>query len=73
MVGVQKRKLDLGEGRGAMAADGSFGKNMEKIRRCTDDVVSCNVIYSGTDWPLKGGGRFVNYAQAAQLLRDMKN
>lgn len=73
LVVEQNRKLNLLEVKGAMTPDNSFGKNMEKIRRCTDDVVSCNVIYSGTDWPLKGGGRFVNYAQAAQLLRDMKN
>ena len=73
LVVEQNRKLNLLEVNGAMTPDSSFGKNMEKIRRCTDDVVSCNVIYSGTDWPLKGGGRFVNYAQAAQLLRDMKN
>lgn len=71
LVVEQNRKLNLLEVKGAMTPDSSFGKSMEKIRRCADDVVACNVVYSGTDWPLKGGGRFVNYAQAAQLLRDI--
>lgn len=71
LVVEQNRKLHLLEVKGAMTPDSSFGKNMEKIRSCVDEVASCNVVYSGTDWPLKGGGRFVNYAQAAQLLRDI--
>ena len=27
----------------------------------------CNVVYAGEDWPLNGGGRFVNFMNAAQL------
>ena len=73
LVVEQSRRLHLLEVKGAMTPDGSFARNMEKIRGCADEVDSCNVIYSGTDWPLKGGGRFVNYAQASRLLRDISS
>lgn len=64
------RKLNLLEIKGAMTPDNSFGANMVKMRKCTDDILSCNVIYAGEDWPLKGGGRFVNFMNAAQLTRS---
>jgi len=70
LVLEQNRKLNLLEIKGAMTPDSSFGVNMEKIRKCTDDVASCSVIYAGDEWPLKGGGRFVNFKAAARLTRD---
>lgn len=70
LVVEQNRRLNLLEIKSAMTPDNSFGRNMEKMCKCTDDVASCNVIYAGTPWPLKGGGWFVNYAQSAKLLRD---
>lgn len=69
LVLEQNRKLNLVEIKGAMTPDNSFGLNMEKIRKCTDDVVSRHVIYSGENWPLKGGGRFVNFKDAARLMK----
>ena len=69
LVLEQNRKLNLIEIKGAMTPDNAFGANMEKIRKCTDDVLSSNVVYSGEDWPLKGGGRFVNFQGASRLLR----
>ncbi len=71
LVVEQNRKLHLMEIKGAMTPDQGAGKNMEKVRKCADEVASCNVIYSGTEWPLKGGGKFVNYACASELLRTM--
>lgn len=68
LVVEQARKLHLMEIKGAMTPDSSFGGNMAKIRKCTDDVASCSVVYAGEDWPLKGGGRFVNFANASRLL-----
>lgn len=40
---------------------------MERLRKRVSEVASCNVVYSGSEWPLKGGGEFVNYAQASGL------
>ena len=65
----RNRKLNLLEIKGAMTPDNSFGANMEKMRKCTEDILSCNVVYAGEDWPLKGGGRFVNFMKAAQLSK----
>lgn len=70
LVLERNRKLNLLEIKGAMTPDNSFGANMEKMRKCTDDILSCNVVYAGEDWPLKGGGRFVNFMNAAQLTRS---
>ena len=70
LVLERNRKLNLLEIKGAMTPDNSFGVNMEKIRKCTDDILSCNVVYAGEDWPLKGGGRFVNFKNAARLTRN---
>lgn len=70
LVLERNRKLNLLEIKGAMTPDDSFGVNMEKMRKCTDDILSCNVVYAGEDWPLKGGGRFVNFMNAAQLTRS---
>lgn len=71
LVVEQNRKLNLLEIKGAMTPDNSFRANMEKIVKCTDDVSSCNVVYSGEDWPLKGGGRFVNFQNASKLLMSL--
>ena len=70
LVLERNRKLNLLEIKGAMTPDNSFGANMAKMRKCTDDILSCNVVYAGDDWPLKGGGRFVNFMDAAQLTRS---
>ena len=71
LVIEQNRKLHLVEIKGAMTPDNAFGRNMERIKKCTTDVASCTVVYSGEDWPLKGGGRFVNYAHAARFVREL--
>ena len=71
LVLEQNRKLNLLEIKGAMTPDNSFGLNMERIRKCTDDVLTCNVVYSGETWPLKGGGRFVNFHDAAKLMKGL--
>lgn len=73
LVIEQNRKLHLVEIKSAMTPDDSFGKNMAKIRKCTDDVASANVIYSGEDWPLKGGGKFINFAHAARFVSALQS
>lgn len=68
LVLERNRQLDLVEIKGAMTPSNAFGANMEKLRKRTDAVRSCSVVYSGDDWPLKGGGRFINFAEAARTL-----
>ena len=64
----QNRRLHLFEIKGAMTPDPNAARNMEKIRRCASEVASCDVVYSGSEWPLAGGGKFVNYAEASRHL-----
>lgn len=65
------RKLHLFEIKSAMTPDRSYGQNMEKIRRCTNDAVSSNVVYAGEEWPLKGGGHFIPFAKAADFTTNL--
>lgn len=69
LVLEDNRKLNLLEIKSAMTPDNSYGENMEKIKKCTDDIASCQVVYAGSSWPLKGGGRFVNFTDAARVMR----
>lgn len=68
LVAEANRKLRLYEIKGAMTPDNCFGRNMEKLRWLSKEVETCDVIYAGENWPLKGGGQFVNFSQAANLL-----
>ncbi len=68
LVVEANRKLHLYEIKGAMTPDDSFGRNMEKLRRLSKEVETCDVIYAGENWPLRGGGQFVNFGQVAELL-----
>ena len=51
-----------------MTPDKSFGRNMEKLRKCSADVETSNVIYSGEGWPLGNDGRFINFGEIAKTL-----
>ena len=68
LVVEKGRKLHLYEIKGAMTPDKSFGRNMEKLRKCSTDVETSNVIYSGEDWPLGNDGRFINFGEIAKTL-----
>ena len=68
LVVEKGRKLHLYEIKGAMTPDKSFGRNMEKLRKCSADIETSNVIYSGEDWPLGNDGRFVNFGEIAKIL-----
>ena len=70
LVIEHSRKLNLFEIKSAMTPDDSFAKNMSKIAAITDDVVSRTVIYSGDEWPLNGGGRFLGFTEAAEKYRN---
>ena len=68
LVVEKGRKLHLYEIKGAMTPDKSFGRNMEKLRKCSADVETSNVIYSGEGWPLGNDGRFINFGEIAKTL-----
>lgn len=68
LVAEQGRGLHLFEIKGSMTPDASFGRNMEKLRKCAEGVVSADVVYAGEPWPLKGGGRFINFTGVAGRL-----
>jgi len=68
LVLEKNRKLDLIEIKAAMTPANSFGMNMEKLRKCDLAISSSTVVYSGEGWPLKGGGRFINFSDVANEL-----
>lgn len=68
LVLERNRKLNLLEIKAAMTPDKSFASNMERIRKCSPDVISTNVVYAGDNWPLNGGNRYVGFAEASKLM-----
>ena len=59
----RQRHLHLFEIKSAMTPDASFGANMARLSKSTPDIASRTVIYAGAAWPLKGGGKFVNFKE----------
>lgn len=52
--------------------DDSFVDNMNKFVKSVAPLESKSVVYSGEDWPIAGGGRFVNFKDTAKLMDAMK-
>ena len=69
LVVEHERRLRLYEIKSSMTPNASFADGMDKLRRRSEDIVSCDVIYAGDDWPLRGGGRFINFAQSGKIAR----
>ena len=42
--------------------DMSFARNLRLLRKAIPEVLSADVVYAGTEWPLSPDGRFINFA-----------
>lgn len=52
----------------AKTPDASFAANMGRFAERVAPLASRTVVYSGEDWPLAGGGRFVNFRSVADVI-----
>jgi len=54
--------LKLWEIKSSMTPDMSFARNLRLLRKAIPEVLSADVVYAGTEWPLSPDGRFINFA-----------
>ena len=47
-------------------------KQKDKFTKSIARLESKSVVYSGEDWPIAGGGGFVNFKDTAKLMDAMK-
>lgn len=50
--------------------DDSFVGNMKRFSANVASLKSRSVVYSGDDWPIPGGGRFVNFRNTASVIDE---
>ena len=47
-------------------------KQKDKFTKSIARLESKSVVYSGDDWPMPGGGRFVNFKDTANLIDTLE-
>lgn len=52
-------------------SDDSFVVNMKKFSTNVAPLESQSVIYSGDDWPISGGGKFINFSDTASVIDEL--
>lgn len=72
MVVEGARQIHAVEIKSAKTPDDSFTANMDKFERAVAPLASKSVVYSGDEWPIAGGGRFVNFRNVASLVDAMR-
>lgn len=71
LVVEESRRIHGVEIKSSKTPDDSFAENMNKFIKSVASLESRSVIYSGDDWPIPGGGRFVNFKDTARLIDAM--
>ena len=71
LVVEESRRIHGVEIKSSKTPDDSFAENMNKFIKSVASLESRSVIYSGDDWPISGGGRFVNFKDTARLIDAM--
>ena len=65
------RHIHAIEIKSARSPDDSFAKNMERFAKSVAPLSSETVVYSGNEWPIASGGRFINFRNLATLLDEI--
>lgn len=71
LVVEESRRIHGVEIKSSKTPDDSFAENMNKFIKSVASLESRSVIYAGDDWPISGGGRFVNFKDTARLIDAM--
>ena len=72
LVVEESRRIHGIEIKSSKTPDDSFVDNMNKFERSVAPLESKSVVYSGEDWPIAGGGRFINFKDTAKHIDAMK-
>ena len=63
-----RRKLYAFEIKSASTPDASFIGNISRFEKTISPVEGKSVIYSGEEWPIPGGGKFINYKDMSDVI-----
>ena len=72
LVVEEARRIHGIEIKSSKTPDDSFVDNMNKFVKSVAPLESKSVVYSGDDWPIAGGGRFINFKDTAKHIDAMK-
>ena len=72
LVVEEARRIHGIEIKSSKTPDDSFADNMNKFVKSVAPLESKSVVYSGEDWPIAGGGRFINFKDTAKHIDAMK-
>ena len=70
LIMEQARKLHLMEIKSSKTPDESQAKNIKRLSSITD-TASASIVYRGEDFPISGGGRYVNFLRFAKRLDQL--
>lgn len=68
LVVEKARRLHGIEIKSSKTPDDSFVVNMKKFSANVTSLESQSVIYSGDEWPISGGGRFINFRDTGGVI-----
>jgi predicted AAA+ superfamily ATPase len=71
IVVEKARRLHGIEIKSSKTPDDSFVANMKKFSTNVASLESQSVIYSGDDWPISGGGRFINFRDTGGVIDEI--
>ena len=63
-----QRKIHAMEIKSASTPEPSFAGNINRFADTISPVESKTVLYSGDEWPIAGGGKFVNFRDTADVM-----
>jgi len=71
LVVEKTRRLHGIEIKSSKTPDDSFVINMKKFSANVAPLESQFVIYSGDDWPISGGGKFINFRDTGSMIDEI--
>ena len=72
LVLEEGRRMHGIEIKSSKTPDDSFADNMNRFMKSVASLESKSVIYSGDEWPIIAGGKFVNFKDTAKLIDALK-
>lgn len=67
----ESRRIHGIEIKSSKTPDDSFAESMNSFTRRVAPLESKTIVYSGEDWPISGGGKFVNFKDTSSLVDSM--
>lgn len=71
LVVEEARRIHGIEIKSSKTPDDSFAESMNRFIKSVAPLESKSVVYSGEDWPIAGGGRFINFKDTAKHIDAM--